>query len=334
MSLSEITLPDNITTLPVGLFGGCSQLKVINLPNTITEIAINSNSGIGTFEGCSSLSEISLSNITNTEIPANLFKECTQLKTAILPQNINSIGANAFMDCESLTNFPDFKILTLIGRKAFSGCKLLSEITFSESFNIKNGWGDSIFSDCTGLVHVTFLETSNSTTQIPKHMFAGCTALQSVKIPNTQKWIINSKAFYGCTNLSEITLPNISRIGDYAFAECSKLKSVYIKSENPPGLVAGRPDDLGNRPYPFPYSPELTIYIPEGTYETYYQKSGYNNYKLVEFDYSGIADIPYNDRNEGNKYFSIDGRPLAEPCNGINIVQTPDGKTRKIWIKK
>lgn len=56
----------------------------------------------------------------------------------------------------------------------------------------------------------------------------------------------------------------------------------------------------------------------------------------VIFDYSdpaGISGIEANGSKVVARY-SLDGRVLSQPENGINIVKTDDGKVRKIMIKK
>lgn len=85
---------------------------------------------------------------------------------------------------------------------------------------------------------------------------------------------------------------------------------------------------------PFGYKdcPEdMIVYIPQGSYSNYWLTE-LGNFKLVEYDATDIKGVSSNTRKSCVKYFSVDGRPLAVPCKGLNIIQDEDGKVRKVWI--
>lgn len=54
---------------------------------------------------------------------------------------------------------------------------------------------------------------------------------------------------------------------------------------------------------------------------------------FIYSDQSGIANAGIDEKKEVSRY-ALDGRKLTQPENGINIVKTNDGKTRKVLIKK
>ena len=53
---------------------------------------------------------------------------------------------------------------------------------------------------------------------------------------------------------------------------------------------------------------------------------------FVYTDPAGIANAGAEGQKEIGRY-AVDGRKLAQPHNGINIVKTNDGKTHKVFIK-
>lgn len=54
---------------------------------------------------------------------------------------------------------------------------------------------------------------------------------------------------------------------------------------------------------------------------------------FIYADPAGISNTGVDGKKEIGRY-ALDGRKLAEPENGINIVKTNDGKTHKVLIKK
>ena len=82
--LSNITLPDCLTTIGIDAFYECSSLTSITLPNSLTSI------GGGAFDYCTSLTSITL------------------------PDSLLSIGGNPFTSCDNLTQIqvsPDHPML-------------------------------------------------------------------------------------------------------------------------------------------------------------------------------------------------------------------------------
>jgi len=48
---------------------------------------------------------------------------------------------------------------------------------------------------------------------------------------------------------------------------------------------------------------------------------------------AGINDITTDNNLEIKECYTIDGRKLAEPQRGINIVRFSNGETKKVYIK-
>lgn len=85
----------NVTPIEDFAFEGCSSLKEIHIPNSITEI------GVSAFEGCSSLEKIHIPDSV-TKIGDFAFKDCTSLKEVNIPDSVTKIGKSAFANCISL----------------------------------------------------------------------------------------------------------------------------------------------------------------------------------------------------------------------------------------
>lgn len=96
-SLTDVKMPDSITSIGYCAFSGCVNLSNINLPKNLQII------DRGAFYSCG------LTNIT-------------------IPQSVISIGNSAFGDCVNMTSVIIESSATKIGENAFSGCDKLTEI--------------------------------------------------------------------------------------------------------------------------------------------------------------------------------------------------------------
>ncbi len=97
LSLTDIELPDNITSIGGHAFFGCSSLASIKLPANLTTIRQ------ATFIYCTSLISINLpANLTYIDRCA--FAGCTALTSIEIPSSVTYIGEDAFVECSNLTD--------------------------------------------------------------------------------------------------------------------------------------------------------------------------------------------------------------------------------------
>lgn len=94
--LTNIEIPENVTSIGNGAFYECRDLKSIELPESVTSI------GGSAFEDCISLTTIEIPE-SITSIGSFAFMNCTNLTTIKIPESVTSIGCWAFYDCPNLT---------------------------------------------------------------------------------------------------------------------------------------------------------------------------------------------------------------------------------------
>ena len=95
-AITEVTIPEGITTINSSVFYGCKQLQKVTLPNTITSI------GSYAFGDCTSLVEINIPEGV-TSIGYSAFYSCKKITEITLPSTLQSIGYDVFDNCTSLT---------------------------------------------------------------------------------------------------------------------------------------------------------------------------------------------------------------------------------------
>ena len=217
-SLDELKYFTGVTALENFAFYGCSALKSITLPSSISSISYNA------FKSCTVLEEVK--NFENTSIK-NLQEEIfrgTSLKSIVLPRTVTVINNNAFYGCSSLREIAFPESLTKITGGAFYGCSSLREVVLKEGFTTFYGY--NIFQKCTSLLYVKLPSTLKS--NLIAGIFRGCTSLLKVEgLENSQVPIIQDSAFYGCSSLTEIAFPaSLTSIGNDAFRGCSSLTEI------------------------------------------------------------------------------------------------------------
>lgn len=196
-------------------FENCRRLTNIIIPNNITSI------GYGTFAGCSGLNNVIIPN-TITSIEASVFRSCVGLTDITLPNSIVTIGDSAFYGCYNLSNIDIPNSVKDIDDEAFYGCKALKSVVIPNSVK---SIGDYVFTDCSGLTSVTL---PDSITNISGYMFYRCSNLTNIIIPSSVT-MIKEAAFSHCTGLTNIIIPDsVTWIDKYVFSGCTGLTSIVI----------------------------------------------------------------------------------------------------------
>ncbi len=179
-SLTNVTIPDSVTSIGDSAFSHCNGLTSITIPESVTSI------GNSAFEKCHSLTSITI------------------------PDSVTSIDLMAFEECDSLTNIIIGNGVTIIGEMAFYCCTGLTSITIPG--NVKS-IGSAAFGHCSSLKSINI---SNGVETIGERAFSG-TAVESVTIPESVV-SLGSMAFGNCDNFKKIEILNedceLNVIGD------------------------------------------------------------------------------------------------------------------------
>ena len=234
-------------------FFGCTKLKDIVLPKTLTNI------GRAAFWNNKSLEEIDIPESVTAINPA-VFTACRSIKRISAGKNLKYIEPGSFMQCTSLDNIeipdenPYFKAE---GGTVYTkdGETLLAHAGSAESFAIPQG-----------------VKT------IANSAFWYCENLKAVTLP-TSLTTIEKDAFNG-SGLSTVSIPqSVETIGDMAFAYCKNLDTVKVWWTNSPTIALTTFQNNAK-----------TLITPAGTTETYKKTMGWNMFQNIT-EPTGIESI-------------------------------------------
>jgi hypothetical protein len=116
--VTNFTIPECITEIPLGTFYGCTRLTDITIPAGVTKIG------------------------------EQAFFDCINLSAAVLPEGLKKIERLAFAGCERFSNVIIPKGVINISHRAYIGCTNLRSVTLPIGVKII---GEDVFKKCDSL---------------------------------------------------------------------------------------------------------------------------------------------------------------------------------------
>ena len=190
---------------------------------------------------------------------------------------IKQIGDSAFYGMNNLEYARLPKKLVKLGRSAFEGCTKLSNIQFSQYME---SVPEQMLKDCVSLDKINIY--NSRILRIGKGAFMN-SGVRIIPLPQDLR-TIEMTAFANCKRLEMIRIPKwVLEIGALAFANCTMLRSIVVRTENPPLCAPDAFDGLENC--------ILTVNHPE----LYRDRNPWNKIDLDYNEYNG-NEIKANQR--------------------------------------
>ena len=224
-SLVSVKIPESVASVGEFSFSGCRNLETVTFPNEMESI------GWKAFYMCESLKEIKLPSSLK-EIPEQMCVRCSSLLSLTLPENLESIGPMAFSGCTSLTTIKIPSSLKSFGMSAFSECRLQKVIISDlaawcsiSSFDGSPLYGAHLF---IGDEKVVDLKIPDGVTTLPGYAFVGCQGLNSVDLNQVET--IGEGTFMESDLQHVVASDCLREIGYSAFTGCNNLSTVRLSS--------------------------------------------------------------------------------------------------------
>ena len=300
--VTDLVIPNSVTTIKDYSFWGCSGLTSITIPNNVTSL------GVGSFSRCSGLTTI-VSEIENPfEISDNVFecsdKDLYATATLIVPAGTksayqNTSGWNKFQNIVEASvvgkEFEDNGIRYLIGEnntvsvtskteKYTGDVSIPNQVTYNGDNYIVTSIGLSAFEGCEDMTSVSI---PGSVTSICNGAFWECSSLKTVVIPDGVS-TIGEGAFRNCYSLISVDIPNsVISIGSSAFGNCENLSQITSGIENPFAI-----DDYVFLCDDKDLYATATLIVPAGKKSAYQNTAGWNKFQNI-YHVDGVYTLTY-----------------------------------------
>ena len=312
--VKKVLIKSGVTSIGRHAFKDCKSLTSVTIPDSVTRI------GGYAFEDCTSLTSITIPHSVG-EIEEYAFVCCAALTCMTIPNSVKRISEGAFAGCSALTDvyYDGYGIDWLDAGGRSSGMPNSATVHFKDDLYGKGTCGENVNWVMTVDGTLTISGTGNMVDYSwgRASWYVACSRVNAVIIENGVTRI-GSYAFKDCTLLTSVTIPSsVTSIGSSAFENCTSLTSVTIPSS------VTRIDD-----YAFEDCTSLTsITIPSSvTSIGMFAFSGCSALTDVYYDGYGIDWLAVNGiPDSATVHFKDDLYGKGACGENVNWVMTADG---------
>ena len=332
--ITSLTLPSSIKKLGYESISFCTELKKVNVPASVEEIAE------GTFGFCVGITDFTFeegnnhfimeSNMLmtadkkrlihlfyaedkdatlNVTLPSTITSidecalACPSVKEIKLHEGVEKIGNDAF----SFTSLSSIEIpasVTFLGEAFVSRIPGLKKITVAEGNTCCKFVNDALYNADMTLFYMVLpgknkIEIAETVTRIGNHAIES-TELETLVIPDNVREI-GIQAIIDNQKLKTVVIGSgVEEIGIMALDENKSLEAIYLRRETPAEIQ----EDL----FEDEYYDKVTLYVPTGTKEAYAIAPYWGKFKTIEeFTPTDLRHVKAETEVVEGQIYSVDG---------------------------
>ena len=247
--VTELVIPNGVTSIRYAAFEGCSGLTSVLIPNSVTSI------GYAAFEGCEGLTSVVIPNSV-TNIGEKAFSGCEGLNSLTIGTGVLSIGSNQCTPKKTiwLTNTPpsgwenlkgtinyvaneqygstsDVKVYPYLSSIfEADGVKYVPVSPSERTCDAIDCNYDSAVEEINIGETVSYRGIAMTVQNIMPYIAYSHKSLKNITLSN--KGDIPIRAFYGCSDVTNVTISNEGDIGTSAFAGAMTSENATINITN------------------------------------------------------------------------------------------------------
>ena len=348
--LTSVVIPNSVTSIEKYAFYNCFGLTSIEIPNSVTSI------GSYAFNYCTGLTSIEIGNSV-TNIGKSAFANCWNLTSITIPNSVTSIGNRAFEGCSDLTSVTSLipaENLFTIDSYTFNyvdknSCTLYVPAGAKETYAATTGWNEF-----RNIVEIIPEEITITINQYGSATYCSPYALDFSEVEGLKAYAATGYK----ANSQVVTLTRVETaeagIGLFLKGEPGEYVVPIIESTDEHSLnmlvgtlkqttVNSTDGAMSNYKFTITAGDEAPMFYPFEDNTTFSAGKAYLQIPTawlpataqkaalsIRFDNGLTTDI--EDIEEGaweeNTYYDLQGRKVANPSNGIYII---NGK--KVFVK-
>lgn len=354
--ITSLALPSSIKKLGYESISFCTELKKVNVPASVEEIAE------GTFRFCTGITDFTFEEgnnhfimesdmlmtadkkrlihlfyaededkTLNVTLPSTITAidecalACPSVKEIKLHEGVEKIGNDAF-SFASLSSIEIPASVTFLGEAFVSRIPGLKKITVAEGNTCCKFVNDALYNADMTLFYMVLpgnnnIEIAETVTRIGNHAIES-TELETLVIPDNVREI-GIQAIIDNPNLKTVVIGSgVEETGIMALDENQSLEAIYLRRETPAEIQ----EDL----FEDEYYDKVTLYVPTGTKEAYAIAPYWGKFKTIEeFTPTDLRHVNFKTECAGEQVYGVDGSRRATLRRGLNILRSK-GETRKV----
>lgn len=309
--------------------GGAYGTILTGSPMNQTKTPLYSaNNTIGSymFSGCASLENLMLPSSVQV-IESYALADCASLISITLPADLTAIPKGMLRGCESLEQVDVPSGVSEIGDFAFKGTGLKS-FTFPEAITV-------ITPMLSGAEKLEYIVIPSTVTSIKSNgmtgAFAGLKALKELRIPESVTGNLSDYMLSGCESLERLYIPSKAVLTWYTLRGMKTLSDMYVYSEMPQSLNTMFFQNSFN------YK-KTVLHVKKGCKAAYAAAYYWKDFKAIVEDAddesTGIASVLILDEKQPVSTYTLDGKRIVAPRQGVCINKYADGKVKKVLLRQ